>query len=92
CIILVSDSLHRINISFIEKCSIVEAQRKALLMGTEWIQRNENIIAKLVVPFEIHRWDDWRANLKYEESFNSINELYKNNNYISSCFELSSTD
>jgi tRNA-dependent cyclodipeptide synthase len=76
CDIIMADTLQRHTISLKED----NFEQKSLIMGDEWLIRNDNILKNLSIPYKITRWNEFRFHEKYEYYSILINEMYENNN------------
>lgn len=75
CRIVVADSLHRHTEQMKGKDSTT-ALESSLLAGTEWLRKNNHLIQRLAMPYEISHWNDWTANTLYEEALQNIRIEY----------------
>jgi len=73
--IILGDTTQRYNIMFEEGLSETDARAKALQLGTEWLERNQEYLHYI----KITRWDDWIAHPAYEETYRRIVDYYRKN-------------
>ncbi len=79
CIVAVADTLQRHNY---RAASAQANHRESRRHGDEWIKRNEELIAKLLMSTEIVRWDDLLRRTDYAPNYHMItNEYYSNPDY-----------
>jgi tRNA-dependent cyclodipeptide synthase len=72
CFIDLSDTLHRHNYMNTLNISEEAARKLAIEEGNRWLEENSNVLNKLNLRWEIHRWDHW---LKYKEVQTNIKQL-----------------
>lgn len=88
CYILLADTLQRHTISYSEPQI---SEHIALKKGDEWLERNNEIIKKFIISYQIIRWDFFRSHKNFDFYESKIKEsyLYKNlfNNIVNdTCF------
>lgn len=91
CIILVCDTLQRYSHFMLSSDKtfeeVTEFSRNA---GDAWIERNQQYIAKLTIPYEIHRWDEWLNHRDFNEYYEYIKTLYNHDNHYREVIEQTS--
>ena len=73
--IILGDTTQRYNIMFDEGLNENDARAKALRLGNEWLERNEQYLNGI----QITRWDDWVAHPSYQETYDRIVKYYNAN-------------
>lgn len=76
CIVQVADTLQRWNILVFEGLSESEARDKSLRLGSEWLDRNKEILNTITIPYEIIRWDSFLEHADYRETKYLFEKLY----------------
>lgn len=79
CVIIVCDSLQRHNTMLYCDDNESIAYEKAVIIGTQWLERNANIFKQLKIPYELVRWDKWYKNEKFHVYLEKIEELVRVN-------------
>lgn len=80
CIILVADTLKRYSIDILKQTrNEEEATLLAKQKGDQWLDRNMKYIDALYIPHKVCRWDEWMAHSEYPVYYNSVHQLYDNN-------------
>lgn len=78
CTISVCDTLQKYNLFAQQNLDIIQAEKKSLLFGENWLKKNQLIFNTLTIPYKIIRWTEWLSEPSYLEKENYINELYEN--------------
>ena len=76
CEIVVADTLQRHNMLDELKS---DKNMLAAKQGQEWIDRNQNILTNLTVPYTVRRWDEFLGNPKYPQLKCRIRYEYHHN-------------
>ncbi|MFL1013248.1 hypothetical protein [Flavisericum labens] len=84
CIINVSDSLQRHNLMS-KGLSKEEAYSRALALGDEWLNANQNTLEKLTISHEITRWDKWLNLTKVKDLNSKLHKMYQTIKPFQSC-------
>jgi len=89
CIIAVCDTLQRHN--WLSSSNIREdkALELAEQEGTQWITKNKPIIETLTVPYEIHRWEEWRCTEIFLQYIKEVTDHYQENHQFHEAIEKS---
>ncbi|MCD8525286.1 MAG: hypothetical protein LRY67_06070 [Gammaproteobacteria bacterium] len=84
CRIVIADSLHRHTEEMKGKTATM-ALDSSLLAGTEWLKKNNHLIQRLTMPYEISHWNDWTTGTPYEQARENITiEYNKREHFFSS--------
>lgn len=75
CTLMVCDTLQRYNM--LEFCNDENAYELSLKKGEEWLKRNNTILSKLVIPYNIIRWNDILNHRDYEAKLKKVEVLYQ---------------
>lgn len=59
CVVDLSDTLHRHNLSVLHNVPLAAAHKMAADLGNEWLDSNRKILDQLDIPCEVVRWDHW---------------------------------
>src|SRR3989338_10175791 len=77
CIIMIVDTLQRHNFkSQNPLLSDEDTYQISLNEGNLWIERNKSILEKLLIPYNIFRWDTWLKSPKYSIYAGIISDLF----------------
>lgn len=80
CFLHIGDTLQRYN--FLDRLSAEDAHRASYIMGSAWLARNEPIVEKLTIPFQIIRWDRWRHHPSFPSLRSAIQDYYDTNRFF----------
>jgi hypothetical protein len=80
CTIMLADTLQRFNLRTNHpSLSWSELTQMTKQAGDDWLIRNAEILQTLTMPYEISRWDYWRAHPKFEFAKQLIEILAEEN-------------
>ena len=81
CTIAICDTLQRHTLSLAhQNLSDSELAEYSNKLGTEWIERNNQIISKaLTIPYQMVRWNNWLQAEQFPADLVRIKELYNSN-------------
>lgn len=89
CTILVGDTLYRHNLmKELPTSSKADVYLKSLELGDCWIKRNQAIVERLTIPYEITRWSKWLEHPDFENRLLQIEALYEKDNIFKNNFDL----
>jgi tRNA-dependent cyclodipeptide synthase len=79
CTILVCDTLQRYSHFTVSKDkTFEEVTEYSLMLGDEWIERNQKFIDKLTIPHEVQRWDEWLNHQGFDNCKQYVEDAYIN--------------
>jgi hypothetical protein len=78
CIIIIGDGLCRYIMSVKAHKNFAESHKAANILGKQWINRNKEIIDRLIIPYKIIRWDYWLNHPLFVNAKRKIDSLYSN--------------
>jgi hypothetical protein len=76
CDIVISDTLQRFNLMLrYPDMSEEKALQVAADIGNNWLEKNENILKKLNIPFKIYKWNDWLNHQDFQRHYEYVCNL-----------------
>ncbi len=77
CRVVIADSLNRHTERMKNgRMSEEETNTQSLVAGMKWKERNQHILDRLAVPYEVTHWEDWRQHPQYTEKRAEIDQKY----------------
>lgn len=80
--VIVSDSLQRHNLMYLEDIGMEEAYNKARAIGDQWIEDNKDALELLGNSGRITRWDDWLVHPDFKRNLLEIHQKYRENRHF----------
>lgn len=79
CVIDLSDTLHAYTHMLDHDISLEEAIEHTYQEGTKWLERHQDLLDKLNMPYEIRRWDSLRLHPDFERLREEFYTVFQNN-------------
>ena len=90
CTVLLADSLQRYNtLFFYPHLSEEQAVRMHVQNGNSWLERNQHILDRFSLPFEIIKWDHWLQHKSYPSIRNMFEACYNRSCSLQNAFSAS---
>lgn len=79
CTILLDDSVQKYTLKMGSTESLIVLHQRAVKAGTQWLERQKEVLKGLGIEHTIMRWDDWLNKPGYAENHKKIVEFYNEN-------------